>query len=77
MYLTVSTSSAVGYVHLREGDVARTVQVTDSLLVDLDGNDRILGVETLGGEDWREALVSLAMTGRLAVPDRQAATVTF
>lgn len=77
MYVTVSTSSAVGYVHLREGCVARTVQVTESLLVDLDENDRVLGVETLSGEDWREALVNLAMTGRLAVPDRQVVTVTF
>jgi uncharacterized protein YuzE len=77
MRLTVNTSSAVGYARLREGTVARTVQVTDSLLVDLDGNDRILGVETLSGEDWREALVNLAMTGRLAVPDRQVVTVAF
>lgn len=57
------------YAHLREGTVARTVQVTDGVLIDLDERDRILGIETLGGEDWTEALATLAMAGRLAVPD--------
>jgi uncharacterized protein YuzE len=72
-----ATQAAVGYAHLRKGSVARTVQVTDSLLVDLDERDRILGVETLNGEDWRDALVNLAMTGRLAVPDRQTVSIAF
>jgi uncharacterized protein YuzE len=70
-------AGTVSYARLREGQIARTVQATESLLVDLDGNDRILGVETLNGEDWCDALVNLAMTGRLAVPDRQVVTVTF
>lgn len=58
------------YASLREGTVTRTVQVTDSILVDLDDRDRILGVETLSGEDWTSVLATLAMTGRLAIPDR-------
>ena len=62
------TLAGVGYTHLREGAVARTVEVTGSIMVDVDANDRILGVETLDGEDWQAALVTLAMTGRLAIP---------
>ena len=58
----------LSYTHLREGDVTRTAEVTDSAMVDLDAQDRILGVETLDGEDWRDVLVTLAMSGRLAVP---------
>ena len=61
---------AVGYARLREGTVARTVQVSEDLLADLDGNDRILGIEMLGAQDWTGALVMLAMAGRLAVPGR-------
>lgn len=61
-----------GYAYLRKGTVARTVQVTDSLLVDLDADDRILGVECLSKDViWQDALITLAMVGRLAVPDRQ------
>jgi len=62
------TLAGVGYTHLREGAVARTVEVTGSIMVDVDAEDRILGVETLGGEDWRDALATLAMSGRLAIP---------
>ncbi len=58
------------YARLRQGHVARTVQVSGSLLADLDGDDRIIGIETLGGQDWAAALVTLAMAGRLAVPGR-------
>ena len=62
--------AGVGYTNLRTGAVARTVEVTSSILVDVDAEDRILGVETLAGEDWQTALVTLAMTGRLTIPRR-------
>jgi hypothetical protein len=64
------TYAQVGYTHLRDGVPARTVEVTSSVNVDVDAEDHILGVETLGGADWRDALVTLAMSGRLAVPRR-------
>ena len=64
------TLAGVGYTHLREGAVARTVEVTGSIMVDVDAEDAILGVETLGGEDWRDGLATLAMAGRLTVPRR-------
>ena len=64
------TLAGVGYTHLREGAIARTVEVTGSIMVDVDAEDAILGVETLGGEDWRDALATLAMSGRLTVPRR-------
>lgn len=56
------------YAHLRSGTVARTVEVSDDVMIDVDSEDRVLGIETLGGEDWRDALASLAMAGRLAIP---------
>ena len=59
------------YARLRGGTSARTIEVTDSIMVDVDEGDRVIGVETLGGEDWRNALVALAMEGRLAVPKRE------
>ncbi len=58
------------YARLHEGTIARTVQVTEDILVDLDDGDRILGVETFGDVDWRNGLATLAMTGRLTVPER-------
>lgn len=58
----------VGYVYFRDLPVTRTVQVTDSLLVDLDSNDTITGIETLGDASWQDALVTLAMSGRLTIP---------
>ena len=68
---------AASYACLREGGipdggVARTICVGDSIIVDLDAQDRVIGVETLGeGIDWRDGLVKLAMAGRLAVPRSQ------
>lgn len=55
------------YERLREGAVARTVTVSDDVMVDVDEHDLVLGVETLGGSDWRDALADLARAGRLAV----------
>ncbi len=63
--------TAPAYVTLRKGTVARTVAVNDSINVDVDADDLILGVETLSGENWQDALVSLAMAGRLAIPRRK------
>jgi hypothetical protein len=63
-------SETLAYTHLRSGRVARTVQVTASAMVDLDGQDRLLGVETLSSQDWRSVLATLAMSGRLTIPQR-------
>jgi hypothetical protein len=56
------------YARLRGGTAARTVEVSGAIMVDVDGQGYVLGVETLDGGDWRDALASLAMAGRLAVP---------
>jgi hypothetical protein len=54
-----------------DGCAARTVQVSGDMAVDLDTQNRVIGVETLGDDlDWTQALVKLAMAGRLAVPER-------
>lgn len=63
-----ATSPAPAYAHLRPGTIARTVEAGSvSVMADLDADGRILGVETLDGSDWTQALVTLAMQGRLAV----------
>ena len=58
------------YAYLRSGEVARTIEVNPDIMVDLDAQDRILGVEVLGGTDWEAGLTTLAMTGRLTIPKR-------
>jgi hypothetical protein len=63
---------APAYERLREGAVARTIEVSGSAMVDVDGDDLVLGVETLDGGDWRDALADLARAGRLAVPRKGA-----
>jgi hypothetical protein len=60
----------LSYTYLRNTPVARTVQVSDGIMVDLDERDRVVGVESISGEDWRDGLAALAMAGRLAVPRR-------
>ena len=40
------------YVTLRNGDVARTVEVTDSIYMDVDGFGHPLGIEFLHVEDF-------------------------
>lgn len=54
------------YAQLHDGTITSTVEVTDSAMVDIDAR-RVLGIETLDGGDWRNALAALAMTGRLAI----------
>jgi uncharacterized protein YuzE len=49
------------------GDVARTVEATEWIWVDVDSDGRVLGVEVIGDGDWVNGLVALAMTGRLRV----------
>ena len=54
------------YATLRAGEVARTICVGDSVQIDLDADDRPVGVETLDQDaDWRGALATLAMAGQM------------
>lgn len=55
------------YVTLRSGTVARTAEASLEMMVDLDADGRVLGVEVIGDGDWRDALVALAVAGRLRV----------
>jgi uncharacterized protein YuzE len=54
------------------GDVARTVEATEWIWVDVDSDGRILGVEVIGDGDWVNGLAALAMTGRLRVAPARA-----
>ena len=47
--------------------VARTIEVSESVMVDLDAEGRPVGVENLDGADWSAALVTLAMRGRVRI----------
>ena len=56
------------YAYLFPGRaVARTIEVADTIMVDVDADGCPVGVETLDGSDWTGALVSLAMRGRLRI----------
>ncbi len=61
------TSTGALYARLRQGTVARTVAVSDSVNVDVDSQGRVLGIELLDGTDWPGVLVTLAMAGRLVL----------
>lgn len=68
--VTVRTDDQVNasYARLRpDGKVTRTVEVSDSVMVDVDADGRPVGVETLDGSDWTGALPTLAIRGRLRI----------
>ncbi len=66
-------NGTLSYTRLRKGEIARTIEAGDAAMADVDDQGRILGVETLDGQDWRNVLVTLAMTGRLTIPREAAA----
>lgn len=68
--MTTVTDPVTGaaYTTLRKAKVARTVEVNVSVMIDVDADSLIIGVETLDSSDWRDALTTLAMRGRLAIP---------
>lgn len=49
------------------GGVASTVEVGDSIHVDLGADRTVLGIEVIGEGNWVNGLVALAMQGRLQV----------
>jgi uncharacterized protein YuzE len=61
------TSTGALYARLRQGDVRRTVAVSDSVNVDTDIEGQVLGIEMLSDTDWAGVLVTLAMAGRLVL----------
>lgn len=55
------------YAYLFKGEIACTAEARPDILVDLDANRRVLGIEVIGDGDWTDGLVALAMAGRLRV----------
>lgn len=55
------------YACLFPGKIASTVEARSDINVDIGADRTILGVEVIGGADWTDGLVALAMTGRLRV----------
>jgi uncharacterized protein YuzE len=47
MYVSYDTEARATYVQVSEADVAETVQLSDSVMVDLDGSGSSVGVELL------------------------------
>lgn len=70
MTVTVETDdeARASYAYLHPGrTIARTVEVTGSVMVDVDAEGCLVGVETLDGSDWTAALAALAIRGRLRI----------
>ena len=59
--------AGASYAYLFKGDIASTVEAREDILVDIDADQTVLGVEVIGGADWTDGLVALAMAGRLRV----------
>jgi uncharacterized protein YuzE len=64
---SVSDGIIATYVQMRQADVARTIEVTESVMIDVDSSNAIIGIEVIGGVDWASALMKLAVVGRLVV----------
>lgn len=50
-----------------DGGVARTIEATESIWVDVDTDGKVLGIEVIGEGNWVDGLAALAMKGRLRV----------
>ena len=48
MRIEYDKEAQASYIHLKKGKVAKTIKLMDSLLVDVDGKNAILGIEILG-----------------------------
>lgn len=49
MRIEYDKEAQAAYIHLRKGKVSKTIKLMDSLLVDVDEKNNILGIEILGG----------------------------
>ena len=67
MKMTVHSDVNVLYIELREGEQARTLEVNSSTYIDLDAENRVLGVEILNAREFLNDF--LARGGQLNVPD--------
>lgn len=72
-----SRSTRSEYLYLKhpigDGEVARTLHPTRNLLVDLDAEGRILGVENVGGAIGEDELVEVLRHLRVPQGDRREA----
>jgi uncharacterized protein YuzE len=59
--------AGASYATLARGKIARTVEATESINVDVDVDGKVLGIEVIGEGNWVDGLAALAMTGRLRV----------
>ena len=48
MRIEYDKEAQASYIHLKKGKVAKTIKLMDSLLVDIDEKNTILGIEILG-----------------------------
>jgi uncharacterized protein YuzE len=64
MKVTRNKKLDVAYVQLRKGSVAKTLKVRKDILVDLDRNGQVLGVEILSLSALAPALRVSSQSGR-------------
>ena len=67
MKMSVHSDVNVLYIELREGEQVRTLEVNSSTYIDLDAENRVLGVEVLNARAFLNDF--LARGGQLSVPD--------
>ena len=67
MKMTVHSDVNVLYIELREGEQVRTLEVNPSTYLDLDAENRVLGIEVLNAREFLNDF--LARGGQLNVPD--------
>lgn len=63
----ISGIIVTAYARLRHGDIAWTAEAGEDANVDVDAAGRPLGIEVIGDGDWRDALVRLALEGRVRI----------
>ncbi len=65
MKITYDKVANAAYMTLRKGRVAKTVEMSDSVIIDLDGKGRMLGIEMLNASSQlpREGLDKNVLAG--------------
>lgn len=68
MKIELDTEANALYLYVRDGEVARTLEVEEGVYLDLDAEDRPLGLEFVYAEDFLDFLKRHG--GRIRIPER-------
>jgi uncharacterized protein YuzE len=59
------TDVGTTYTHLRTGPVAAQRQVGPGIIVDVDDDDYVIGIETIGDVPFESAMMQVALAARV------------